>query len=316
MRLRLLDGGGADDRMLGSVAHTRHTLSLSLAPRTRSQARTLPHPHTLPPRPPPPPFRRRQNNNCGCGWDAGDCCNTLKKDAFSRCKTCKCLDPDIQAKQLKPKTPGNCLAACGQSKWVQDAYCDDNNNNCGCGWDGGDCCGPFTDSSYCTECLCHDPDSIYAGMSCGTSCAAVAKQGDGCVLEYTRFCSVLRFADKYCAVVREKVPRGKHRAKSTYVCGTKKQHNVNIALTQRCPKVHMNRTRTYSRSRGVYSCATKYVPPEHCRYCDDGNNVCGCDWDGGDCCLAGKLLQTKFCTVCACLDPADDASKTAVKGRA
>ena len=33
-------------------------------------------------------------------------------------------------------------------------------------------------------------------------------------------------------------------------------------------------------------------------YCDDGNNVGACDWDGGDCC--GGL--TAFCTSCLCLD--------------
>lgn len=35
--------------------------------------------------------------------------------------------------------------------------------------------------------------------------------------------------------------------------------------------------------------------------CDDHNNVCGCNWDGGDCC--GKNRNFQFCTHCGCRDP-------------
>ena len=38
-----------------------------------------------------------------------------------------------------------------------------------------------------------------------------------------------------------------------------------------------------------------------CRFCDDNNNLCGCDWDGGDCC--GAANNYKYCNDCACLDP-------------
>ena len=126
------------------------------------------------------------------------------------------------AKKLSPKLPGDCSASCGQAKWVGDGYCDDNNNNCGCNWDGGDCCGPFSGDDYCDSCDCKDPDSEYYGTVCNSQCASSVKQGDG--------------------------------------------------------------------------------------YCDDDNNVCGCDWDGGDCCLSD--LNTDDCTECECLDPdAADTSK-------
>merc|ERR1712232_768738 len=43
-----------------------------------------------------------------------------------------------------------------------DDYCDDGNNNDGCDWDGGDCCGPTYPNinrfDYCTDCMCADPD--------------------------------------------------------------------------------------------------------------------------------------------------------------
>ena len=48
---------------------------------------------------------------------------------------------------------------CGSPSYVHDYSCDDENNNSGCNWDGGDCCGDQNkDSSWCTECACLDPN--------------------------------------------------------------------------------------------------------------------------------------------------------------
>ena len=52
------------------------------------------------------------------------------------CETCT---PKTTAKP-RPKTT-QCSKKCGSKGFVKDGNCDDNNNNCGCGWDGGDCCG-------------------------------------------------------------------------------------------------------------------------------------------------------------------------------
>ena len=38
-------------------------------------------------------------------------------------------------------------------------------------------------------------------------------------------------------------------------------------------------------------------------YCDDGNNHCGCNWDGGDCCGNEPPVLKDYCDRCACLDP-------------
>merc|ERR1712187_985086 len=40
--------------------------------------------------------------------------------------------------------------------------------------------------------------------------------------------------------------------------------------------------------------------------CDDVNNNGGCEYDGGDCCattVKGGIVERKFCSTCACLDP-------------
>ena len=45
----------------------------------------------------------------------------------------------------------------GSPWWKGDNFCDDENNNAACDWDGGDCCGPNVVTYYCSECQCLDP---------------------------------------------------------------------------------------------------------------------------------------------------------------
>jgi len=51
--------------------------------------------------------------------------------------------------QHAPKEEG-----CAHVPWKGDKSCDDENNNEGCDFDGGDCCGSNVDKTYCTECEC------------------------------------------------------------------------------------------------------------------------------------------------------------------
>ena len=59
------------------------------------------------------------------------------------CDACECLDPSQ-------------LGGCGVPKYKGDNFCDDENNNVGCDYDGGDCCGKINDT-YCNICQCLDP---------------------------------------------------------------------------------------------------------------------------------------------------------------
>merc|ERR1712046_481407 len=72
------------------------------------------------------------NNNEGCAYDGGDCCaKTVKGGQVKKayCKECKCKDPKNQG-----------ASTCGSPGYKGDGNCDDNNNNEGCAYDGGDCC--------------------------------------------------------------------------------------------------------------------------------------------------------------------------------
>merc|ERR1712217_853346 len=93
-------------------------------------------------------------NNAGCDFDGGDCCAKSVGGPFSKayCTECKCKDPN-------PKAPA---AKCGAEAYKGDGNCDDENNNAGCDFDGGDCCakslgGPVK-KDYCQECKCLDPN--------------------------------------------------------------------------------------------------------------------------------------------------------------
>jgi hypothetical protein len=61
-------------------------------------------------------------------------------------------------------TASTCPGSCGTPNWKGDNWCDDENNNCGCEWDGGDCCGDDVKTQYCSECKCLDPNA--GGSDC------------------------------------------------------------------------------------------------------------------------------------------------------
>jgi len=154
-----------------------------------------------------------ENNNADCEFDGGDCCaksvegGQVKTDY---CEKCQCLDPKNQPSK-------DCPGVCGQFKYKGDGNCDDENNNCGCEFDGGDCCAKSAGevkTDYCEKCQCLDPKN-QPSKDCPGVCGQHKYKGDG--------------------------------------------------------------------------------------NCDDDNNNCGCDFDGGDCC--GLKVDKTYCKTCACLDP-------------
>ena len=46
------------------------------------------------------------------------------------------------------------ITGCEIPDYHGDNYCDDENNNEVCFFDGGDCCGSNVNTNWCTECLC------------------------------------------------------------------------------------------------------------------------------------------------------------------
>ena len=50
--------------------------------------------------------------------------------------------------------------------WKGDGYCDDENNNPGCEWDGGDCCKENIKKTYCKDCKCFCKDADFLLSTC------------------------------------------------------------------------------------------------------------------------------------------------------
>ncbi|CAM9855816.1 unnamed protein product, partial [Ascophyllum nodosum] len=101
------------------------------------------------------------NNNEECAYDGGDCCPCInyaplsdesyvvqRWDMFCRDPRSGCLDPRVD---MYP----NCTD--GVIPNIGDGWCDVENNNEGCRFDGGDCCDCARASNESSFSLCVDP---------------------------------------------------------------------------------------------------------------------------------------------------------------
>ena len=57
-------------------------------------------------------------------------------------------------------------------QYIGDGYCDDENNNKDCQFDGGDCCGSDINTKFCSECQCLGSQGGTTGV--GTTQSSVA----------------------------------------------------------------------------------------------------------------------------------------------
>jgi len=219
-----------------------------------------------------------ENNVCGCGYDGGDCCAASVKGGVVKknyCKACSCLDP-------KSKPKDGCAGGCGAAAYKGDGNCDDENNNCGCAYDGGDCCGPAVKTAYCKECKCKDPKYKPSG-SCKATCGSKKFRGDGICDDENNNCGC-GYDDGDCCA--KSVKGGKVEKQYCKICACKD------------PK--------YKGTAGACSGSCGLPKYKGDGTCDDENNSCGCDYDGGDCCaksVKGGKLKLSYCKQCKCLDP-------------
>ena len=115
----------------------------------------------------PHPFLNSQNDCCyaptaidctsqnPCGESEGDCDSDNECQYGLSCGTDNCLASLGFAEGVDCCVD---IGICIDDGWKGDGYCDDENNNEGCEWDGGDCCGSNVDKQWCDICECLDPD--------------------------------------------------------------------------------------------------------------------------------------------------------------
>ena len=80
---------------------------------------------------------------------------------------------DVDCLAVFPKIPHPCSATDCTTATLGNKRCNPNNNVCGCGWDGGDCCGDSGQANQYTLCSVHadgtccvDPDEPATGEVC------------------------------------------------------------------------------------------------------------------------------------------------------
>ena len=121
-------------------------------------------------------FCNLENNNAGCDYDGGDCCdcgrNRLPHYGYSSDAVFSlCIDPDETCSRSASGTSqSNCTN--GLNEGIGNGRCDEENNNEGCLYDGGDCC----------PCTCV-PGMAYECGTNGYSCLSSVvfdREGDVC----------------------------------------------------------------------------------------------------------------------------------------
>merc|ERR1712096_241277 len=203
--------------------------------------------------------------------DGGDCCGS--ESSYNYCDDCVCLDCNFVASG--DACVDAILGTCQTSNWQGDGYCDDGNNNAGCDWDGGDCCGASANYNYCSDCVCLD---------------CTFESGDACVDSISGSCQTSSWqADGYCDDGNNNAGCDRDGGDC---CGSDNNYNYcSGCLCLDC---------TFVDSGCSASCGHSSWTGDG--YCDDDNNSCGCDWDEGDCC--GDDNNYSYCSDCQCLDPA------------
>ena len=101
-----------------------------------------------------------------CGEDEGDCNSNDECQAGLDCGSDNCpaslgFDSEIDCCFFNDNP---CDDTCYMESWKGDGACDDGNNNCGCEWDGGDCCGENVNTQFCSACECLDPNAISGNL--------------------------------------------------------------------------------------------------------------------------------------------------------
>merc|ERR1711981_516975 len=207
---------------------------------------------------------------------------------FLYCSKCKCIDPSFKK--------GNCSGKCGNTQYKADGRCDDDNNNCGCGWDGGDCCGASGDKRqwiYCSKCKCQDP-KFKKTNKCPSNkggCLHASWVGDGRCDDANNNCACNWDGGDCCGV-----------------SGDTRQ----FSYCKACKCLDPAKANAKKKKCGGTCKSASWKGDKRC---DDGNNNCGCGWDGGDCCgKSGDKHQFSYCSKCKCEDP-KKATKCPKKGK-
>ena len=212
------------------------------------------------------------NNNEACGWDGEDCCECTcfsnPEQAYS-CEVFSCVDPNSGCAEPGLLEYTNCT---GDVSFINDGWCDNENNNEACGWDGNDCC----------ECMCIDGNKYDCGSGGYWCLDPNSECTDPRLLKYTNCTGDVSFInDGWCDYETNNEAcgwDGKDCCECT--CLDREHHDCGsggygcLDPNSECTDPSLLR---YSNCSGALS----WIDNGNC---DSVNNIEACGWDGGDCC--------------------------------
>ena len=231
------------------------------------------------------------NNNERCGFDGGDCCECTRIGEGSSSTFLMCVDPsaacfDPAAVALQT----NCTS--GYITNIGNGWCDVENNNEGCLYDGGDCCdctrvddGSSSAFSLCVDpsATCFDPTAIALQANCtggyipsiGNGSCDVGNNNEGCLFDGGDCCECTRIGN-----------------------GSSSSFSLCVDPSASCFDLSAVALQS--------NCTDGYIPTIGNGRCDLGNNNEGCLFDGGDCCECTRIGNESYSSFSLCVDP--DAS--------
>ena len=186
---------------------------------------------------------------------------------------------------------------------IGNLFCEDENNNEGCYYDGGDCCGNFVYKDLCTECICYEYleclgsiELIGNGFCNDETNSADCNYdgGDCCVNINTDVCSNCTcFHQENCllgftpSVVGDGLCHDETNNAACTYDGGDCCVNINTDDCSNCTCYHQE------------NCLLGFTPSiVGDGLCHDETNNADCKFDGGDCC--GGCVRKDNCSECVC----------------
>ncbi|CAM9132154.1 unnamed protein product [Ectocarpus sp. 13 AM-2016] len=250
-----------------------------------------------------------ENNNEACGYDGGDCCECTcvapptdddwDDDWYGACGGgFACIDPNAACVNDDDITVQK-FESCDTVS-MSNGYCDIDNNNEACAYDGGDCC----------ECTCEDTPNAKCGRGGNFACIdpeAPCVDDDSFTVDMIENCeSPWGIGDGYCNHENNNELCA-YDGGDCCECTCKSHQDDNWACRDQFACIDPNAPCVDDDSVTVdmlENCG--WAPGIGDGYCSEDLNTPECAYDGGDCCPCTCQDDSDddwACTTFACIDP-------------
>ena len=164
---------------------------------------------------------------------------------------------------------------------IANGFCNDETNNAGCYYDGGDCCGSCVLTHYCLDCKCLDPET-------NKHTVQNVLVGDGYCHDVTNKAECNFDGNDCCGFCIN--------TEFCIECECHSNYNLSKYFHQIIYMFYVTLTNKWL---FVLACNIFMQHWVGDGFCDDQTNSPDCYFDGGDCC--GTDVNNLLCTTCECI---------------